>query len=157
MAGGGETTRGRASGEEVIAMALTARGVKVMPHARWARERANDLIAVREFPFTTIYQTAGVVDFLLFQDGTPTVTIEVKHQGVSGSCDEKIPYVLLNGLFQWPTAEGILVLSGDHWTTPRGAAATAAMQRLAVQLAPAGRQFRIFDMTAATNWISRRY
>lgn len=162
MAGGGETSRGRASGEQVIQAAFQARRVPVIRMEEWQRLKQNAAVpasplVVKLYPFTTIYQTAGNVDFVIMQDRRPSITMEVKHQGVSGSCDEKLAYVLVNALYTWPTDRGILILSGEHWASSRGIAAAVAMRRLASELKTAGQSFDIFDMTAATNWIARSF
>lgn len=141
----------------MIEAAFAARKVPIVEHEEWTRRTIPGTAVVKGHPFTTLYQTAGRVDFTVFHDGQAEITIEVKHQNVGGSTDEKLPYVLLNGLLQWGTKNGILVLSGDHWSSPRGMTAADSTRKLAARLAPAGQRFEIFDMTAATNWIARNF
>ncbi len=162
MAGGGTTNLGRASGEQVVAAAFMARGMNLFGWDEWRRLALKDeapagVVLVKGYPFTTIYQTQGNVDFVVMEDRLPRTTIEVKHQGVSGSCDEKMPYVVHCALTQWPTDHGILVLSGEHWASPRGLAAARAMRQLSGQLAGPGKRFEIMAMTEATNWIARNF
>lgn len=158
MAGGATTRFGQASGEAVLRAAFTARGVPCQSFSDWQRSPlAAPVVLVCGYPFTTLYQTPGKVEFVVCRDQAPSITIEVKHQGVSGSCDEKLAYVLLNAVYQWPTRHGILVLSGSHWSGSRGQAATSAMRRLAALAAPAGRQFDVMDMLQATNFVSAHF
>lgn len=157
MAGGGSTNKGRASGEQVIAAAFQARGLPMVPWATFRREGAAGWAVVRAYPFISVYGTPAAVEFVVTQGREPQFTVEVKHQNVSGSVDEKLPYVLLNALYQWPTPAGVLVLSGDHWAGTRGKAAVHAMQQLSGRLMVPGRSFEILDMTGGLNWIARTF
>jgi hypothetical protein len=154
---GGDTGRGRASGEHVIAAAFAARGVRVVDHKDWRKRLLPGEVVVKGFPYTTVYRTTGALDFVLLRDHAPAIALEIKHQNVSGSCDEKLPYVMVNALYQWPAPHGILILSGDHFAGPRGLAAITAMRDLSAALAVPGRHFDVFDMTQGLNFIARSF
>jgi hypothetical protein len=162
MAGGADTNKGRLSGEAVLLSAFAARGVPSLAYPEWVKQRGSGThsagsVLVRGVPFVTIYQTKGHVEFVLMRDGEPEITIECKHQSVSGSCDEKLSYCLLNAIYQFVTRKSVLVLSGQHWQSARGMAATAAMRRMSALAAPAGREFLVLGQQEALNWISSNF
>lgn len=92
---GGDTTRGRLSGEALVAAAFTARRLPVIPYRDLARA-PQGIVVVQGMPYTTMYETQGNLDFVVMEQARPAVALEVKHQTVAGSVDEKLCYALCN-------------------------------------------------------------
>lgn len=83
-----------------------------------------DRYVIRNVPFTTIYAQSGKTEFVIY-DNTAisssgntycrTVRVEAKWQQAAGSVDEKYPYMLLNGIYQYPEKEIIFVVDGGGY------------------------------------------
>ena len=70
-----------------------------------------------QVPYTNLYGSDRArMDFCI--KGKINLNIECKYQKVSGSVDEKIPFCIENLLKQ--DKDGVLVLGGHHFYTPRG-------------------------------------
>lgn len=67
---------------------------------------------IRQYPFTSIYESNGRVDFRL-DFSRKTYYIECKFQRVKGSVDEKLPYTLMN--VQQHSGIKIIVIDGEGW------------------------------------------
>ena len=71
----------------------------------------------KQVAYTNLYDSDRArMDFTI-NDGID-INIEAKYQKVSGSVDEKIPFCIENLLKQ--DKDGLLVLGGHHFYTPRG-------------------------------------
>ena len=70
-----------------------------------------------QVPYTNLYgSNRARMDFYI--NGKIDLNVECKFQKVSGSVDEKIPFCIENLLKQ--DKDGVLVLGGHHFYTPRG-------------------------------------
>lgn len=83
-----------------------------------------DKYVVRNVPFTTIYAQSGKTEFVIYdrtsldaqkQTSTRAIRVEAKWQQSAGSVDEKYPYMLLNGIYQYPETEIIFVVDGGGY------------------------------------------
>lgn len=78
---------------------------------------------IRNAPFTTIYASNGKTEFVIVDltqtdiNGIPgrKVRVEAKWQQTPGSVDEKYPYMLLNGIYQYPESEIVFVVDGGGY------------------------------------------
>ena len=77
-------------------------------------------------PYTSIYAAVGQLagrdvrvsrsEFIISDDATDTFCrVECKWQAVSGSVDEKLPYVYLNAIESWEEKEIIVLIDGKGW------------------------------------------
>lgn len=69
---------------------------------------------IRNVPYTTIYGHSGRTEFVIVC-GSRRIRVEAKHMGSAGSVDEKLPYMLLNGIERYPENEVVFVLDGNGW------------------------------------------
>jgi len=68
-------------------------GLDPIPHAIWSKNKHYPAL-VSDVPFQTIYNTSGRSEFVLFYSDQSGIRVECKWQAVSGSVDEKYPYLL---------------------------------------------------------------
>ncbi|WP_156953320.1 PD-(D/E)XK nuclease superfamily protein [Afifella pfennigii] len=68
----------------------------------------------RNAPYTSIYGHDARIEFLL-AIGARRYLVETKRMSVSGSVDEKLPFVWLNALENQPEYDFVLVLDGEGW------------------------------------------
>ena len=69
---------------------------------------------VRNSSYITIYGEGGKTEFVIIDDPR-RIRVEAKFQASNGSVDEKYPYMLLNGIFQYPESEIIFVVDGGGY------------------------------------------
>lgn len=100
---GWQANKNSANAKELIVATLRQSGYTEVPELTlWDRERAlfqyREPVYARDYrgDLQTIYQTPLLVDFLLLHPRTHPhgLVIKVKHQSVSGSVDEKLPYLV---------------------------------------------------------------
>lgn len=75
-----------------------------------------DKYVIRNVPFTTIYNSRGKTEFVIVNlKKNRRIRVESKYQRTLGSVDEKYPYMLLNGIYQYPENEIVFVVDGDGY------------------------------------------
>lgn len=75
---------------------------------------AIDRYVLKNAKYTTIYEHEGKTEFVIV-DGERRIRVEAKYQSAAGSVDEKYPYMLLNGIYQYPEKEIIFVVDGNGY------------------------------------------
>ena len=102
--------------EEILAPLFQQYGYEVLKWSTW-RDRGLPLeesgkVAIKQFPYTTIYDRPGHTEWLLVNNDRGLVLrLEVKSQRKKGSVDEKLPYTYLNSL-AYPENKVILLVDG---------------------------------------------
>lgn len=110
-----------------------------------------DRYVIRNYPCTSIYGTLGRKEafivsppspgFVTDPDGVVRILVEAKWQEVSGSVDEKMPFVWQSFL-ESDIPNWIVIMDGAAWKTARGKAVVAWMQKCE---APDGRHWYVTD------------
>jgi hypothetical protein len=84
-------------------------------HKNWIKtQEINGKLLVKHFPYTSIYETKCRTEFVLIDNGRK-IRIECKWQQVSGSVDEKFPYLYWNAVEKWEENESILLVDGGGY------------------------------------------
>lgn len=103
---------------------------------------------VTNYPYTTIYGTQGRSEFCLVMSKIQRIRIECKWQAVSGSVDEKFPY-LLACMKNVPEKEIIIIVDG-------GGAKKAAVEWLKFQTEAIKRKnICVCNMSEFAQWAQR--
>lgn len=79
-----------------------------------ARVSALDRYIIKNASYITIYNEGGKTEFVIV-DASRRIRVEAKYQSAPGSVDEKYPYMLLNGIYQYPESEIIFVVDGGGY------------------------------------------
>lgn len=101
--------------EKTIIPVLTGKGFDKLPYSTWAKKRHSygTELLLTNAPYTNIYGRNAQTEFLLKSARLQQdVRIECKWQQVSGSVDEKFPYLLLNCVLRMPEHEILIVVGG---------------------------------------------
>ncbi len=69
---------------------------------------------IKNASYMTIYNESGRTEFVIVDDPR-RIRVEAKYQSAPGSVDEKYPYMLLNGIYQYPEQEIIFVVDGGGY------------------------------------------
>jgi hypothetical protein len=115
--------------EQQVTNALLIKGFTTIKHKDWIKltsEQKKGRKLISDAPYTSIYasigEKAGIKtrssrsEFIISDDQTDTFCrVECKWQAVSGSVDEKLPYVYLNAIESWEEKEIIVLIDGKGW------------------------------------------
>jgi len=104
--------------EVAVKTVLTGKGFELINYRDWEKnkEKYGDELLLENVPFTTIYEHKGNTEFLLISKKyNLQIRIECKWQQVSGSVDEKLPYLYLNTIEAMPENSIMILIDGAGW------------------------------------------
>ena len=104
--------------EQTIKTVCREKGVIIVKHCDWRKhpERYGSELLLTDVPYNTIYRHPGKTEFLLISARyNLEIRIECKCQQVSGSVDEKLPYLYLNSIESMPEKHIVIVIDGAGW------------------------------------------
>lgn len=113
--------KGNKSGNQLevaVKTVLTSKGFQLANYREWEKNivKFGDELLLANVPFTTIYEHKGNTEFLLLSKKyNLKMRIECKWQQVSGSVDEKLPYLYLNTIEAMPEESIMILIDGDGW------------------------------------------
>lgn len=119
--------RGNISGNQLevaVKTVLMGKGFELVRYRLWEKnkEKYGTELLLENVPFSTIYSHRGNTEFLLLSERfNLNMRIECKWQQVSGSVDEKLPYLYLNCIENMPEDNIMILIDGAGWK--RGAIA----------------------------------
>lgn len=140
--------------EQMMIPVFEANGFAVMYEREYGK--LNDRpakVVLRNSAYTTIYGHPGRTEFVIVC-GSRRIRVEAKHMGSAGSVDEKLPYMLLNGIESYPEREVVFVLDGSGWKK-------GALQWLRDRIAEdwmryreSGKEIRMMSISEFMDWFN---
>lgn len=104
--------------EVAVKSVLVGKGFQLVNYRIWEQhpESFGKELLLENAPFTTVYNHKGTTEFLLVSEKYNLhIRIECKWQQVSGSVDEKLPYLYLNAIEAMPEKNIIILIDGTGW------------------------------------------
>lgn len=104
--------------EVALKTVLTGKGFELVNYRIWERKKQDygEELLLENVPFETIYGHKGNTEFLLISKKfNLKIRIECKWQQVSGSVDEKLPYLYLNTIEAMPENSVMILIDGEGW------------------------------------------
>ena len=104
--------------EVAVKTVLTGKGFELVKYRVWEKnqEKYGKELLLENVPFTTVYDHHGNTEFLLISEKYEfKIRIECKWQQVSGSVDEKLPYLYLNTIEAMPENSIMILIDGSGW------------------------------------------
>jgi hypothetical protein len=104
--------------EETVQNVFLRKGFTVVRYVDWQEhpDRYGKELLLTNAKYETIYGHKGKTEFLFLSERfTMNVKIECKWQQVSGSVDEKLPYLYLNCIESMPENHIIIIIDGQGW------------------------------------------
>lgn len=104
--------------EKMLILIFEANKFKIFPESE-VNKKPNLLkgltrCVLKNVSYITIYGERGKTEFVII-DNSLKVRVEAKYQVSQGSVDEKYPYMLLNGIYQYPEKEIIFIVDGGGY------------------------------------------
>ena len=139
--------------EKVIASAFVSKGFKEQSFKSWSKTGEQEgRFLLKNAPFRTLYGTSGKTEFLIQDAHRPgPIRLEAKWQQVSGSVDEKLPYLFLNAVHQMPEQHIIIVIDGPGWRQ----GAIDWLRHAADEQKK--KQIDVFSLEQFLKWLNRAY
>ena len=155
------TTASGGTLESTVKSILQNKGFKIARFREWAKNPqtyGQELLLVH-VPFKTIYHHEGNTEFLLKSvKYNLDVRIECKWQQVSGSVDEKLPYMYLNAIEAMPENHILVIIDGDGWK--EGAIAwlkDAAKQKKYTNKSSAQKKLEVMNLMEFMTWANKLF
>jgi ATP:corrinoid adenosyltransferase len=104
--------------ETAVKTVLVGKGFQLVYYRDWQKNpnKYGEELLLENVPFTTIYGHRGNTEFLLISRKYGLkMRIECKWQQVSGSVDEKLPYLYLNSIEAMPELSVMILIDGAGW------------------------------------------
>ena len=133
---------------------------EIVQYRDWKKspEKYGSELLLLRAPYETIYKHKGVTEFLLkSKKYNKDIRIECKWQQVSGSVDEKLPYLYLN-IIECPEKEAIVIIDGDGWK--KGAIQwlrDAIAQKIYLTPANPEKVVRVFSLKEFVTWANKEF
>lgn len=104
--------------EDTVKNIFSKKGFVIAKYSDWEKnphQFGTELLLINA-KFETIYKHKGTTEFLLLSEKFGLrIRIECKWQQVSGSVDEKLPYLYLNCIEAMPEDWIIIIIDGTGW------------------------------------------
>ena len=168
---GGKANKSGKILEEFVTNTLTSRGFRTISHKSWLNlpeQGKSGRYLINNAPYTSIYSTVGEnagkttrqsrSEFIIADDQSDTFCrVECKWQAVSGSVDEKLPYLYLNAVEAWQESEIIILIDGNGWKNNAIAWLKKAVDERRWRLANDNRNIYVFNMGEFVQWSQLRF
>lgn len=102
--------------ERAVISVFESHGFTIERYVKWKKnpEKYGDELLLLNYPYKTIYNEQGRTEFIaVSKKFNFRIRIECKWQQVSGSVDEKFPYLYLNAIETMPEEHIIIIVGGD--------------------------------------------
>ena len=168
---GGKANKSGKILEQQVTNALSLHGFQTIEYKKWVNlsifdRRGRKLIF--NAPYTSIYAAVGQLagrdvrvsrsEFIISDDATDTFCrVECKWQAVSGSVDEKLPYVYLNAIESWDEDEIIILIDGKGWKENAIAWLKDAVDKRKWRPSEDNRNIYVFNLGEFIQWSQVRF
>lgn len=147
--------------EVAVKTVLSGKGFEHVKYKDWlnSKEKFGSELLLENVPFTTIYGHKGNTEFLLISNKYKIyMRIECKWQQVSGSVDEKLPYLYLNVVEAMPENSIMILIDGGGWK--EGAIRwlkDAVQQRKYTKNENTNKDILVFNLTEFFTWANKTF
>jgi hypothetical protein len=144
--------------ETAVKTVLQGKGFEIVNYRIWKQspERYGEELLLTNVPFTSIYRHQGNTEFLLISEKySLEIRIECKWQQVSGSVDEKLPYLYLNAVEAMPEPVIMILIDGPGWK--RGAIEWLKEAATKKKYMESEKQVIIFNLSEFFTWANKTF
>lgn len=111
---------------------------------------------VKNAHYITIYNEKGRTEFVIVDD-LRRIRVEAKYQASQGSVDEKFPYMLLNGIEQYPESEVIFVVDGGGYKKGARKWLEEHIKENWLDYKSKGKDIKLMSITEFVNWFNHEF
>lgn len=146
--------------ETAVQAVLSSKGFEIANYRDIEKQSllVEEEVLIKNVPYTSIYGHRGKTEFLLKSKKFDIqARIECKWQQVSGSVDEKLPYLYLNAARSMPEKTILLIIDGAGWKQGAIDWLRHAVDFPLVELKPPGKEILVFSLTEFFTWANQRF
>ena len=111
---------------------------------------------IKNAKYTTIYNEKGRTEFVIVFR-TRKIRFEAKYQSVEGSVDEKYPYMLLNGIYQYPEDEIVFVVDGGGYKLGARNRLQEQINNNWLNFKEKGKNIKLMNIAEFINWFNHEF
>ena len=111
---------------------------------------------VKNAHYVTIYNEKGRTEFVIVDD-LRRIRVEAKYQASAGSVDEKFPYMLLNGIYQYPESEIIFVVDGGGYKPGARKWLEEQIKNNWLSYKEKGKDIKLMTIAEFINWFNHEF
>lgn len=145
--------------EKTVSNSLSAKNFTVVPYLKWKKKPllyGNELL-ICNYPYISIYGTHCRTEFYLSSiKYNKKIRIECKWQQVSGSVDEKYPYLYLNCI-KVPEKDIIILLDGGGYKPEAKKWLENTIKNKEFQDINNPKNIQLMDITKFYKWVNNTF
>lgn len=111
---------------------------------------------IKNASYMTIYNSGGKTEFVIVDDPR-RIRVEAKYQAAPGSVDEKYPYMLLNGIYQYPESEIIFVVDGGGYKPGARDWLKKQIDENWLDFKSKGKDIKLMTIAEFANWFNHEF
>lgn len=111
---------------------------------------------IKQATYTTIYNHKGQTEYVIVSEER-RIRVEVKYQAASGSVDEKYPYMLLNGIYQYPENEVVFIVDGGGFKPGAKEWIKKQLDDNWLDYKSKGKDIKLMSITEFVSWFNRQF
>lgn len=111
---------------------------------------------IKNASYMTIYDNKGKTEFVIVDDFR-RIRVEAKYQAAAGSVDEKYPYMLLNGIYQYPEKEIIFVVDGGGYKPGAREWLQNRINENWLDYKSKGKDIKLMNISEFMNWFNHTF
>lgn len=139
--------------EDFVKNSLVSLGYTHVLYKDWSKQKTNlGKYLIQHFPYKSIYNSNSRTEFVI-QENSRLIRVECKWQQVSGSVDEKLPYLLLNAIENFPENEIILLVDGGGFKT--GAINWLRQKTASIKIPDPNKIIKVMNMMEFQTWVNK--
>jgi|APGre2960657373_1045057.scaffolds.fasta_scaffold45342_2 hypothetical protein len=141
--------------ETFVVNLLLSSGYNTIPYSNWKSSvvtKGKHLI--RHYPYVSIYGSGRSQTEFVIQDDSRMIRVECKWQQVSGSVDEKLPYLYMNAVESFPEKEIILLIDGGGFKP--GAISWINKKTAEYNFSKSDKKIKVMTMMEFQIWVNKK-
>lgn len=111
---------------------------------------------IKNASYKTIYEECGRTEFVIVCKDR-RIRVEAKYQSAQGSVDEKYPYMLLNGIYQYPEKEIIFVVDGGGYKAGAREWLKKHIEDNWLDYKSKGKNIKLMTIVEFANWFNHEF
>jgi len=137
-------------------------GFEVFNESELKKQDVQDKIStltryvIKNASYLTIYNEGGKTEFVIV-DNPRRIRVEAKYQSAAGSVDEKYPYMLLNGIYQYPESEIIFVVDGGGYKPGARKWLEDHIKENWLDYKSKGKDIKLMSIVEFANWFNHEF
>ncbi len=146
--------------EGIVEQTLSRYGFQAISYSKYAKRPQDygEELLLKNVPYTSIYSHTARTEFLLRSKRFKLeIRIECKWQQVTGSVDEKLPYLYLNAIEAMPESQIIIIIDGEGWKRGAKEWLERVVKDKQYQPENSNKEIQVMKLTEFITWVNNTF